>query len=87
MVFAIYTLCGEDFKKDYRMQEMIETEVLKNPMLCKRCEISFNRWDPKAKEYAISGRAKHEGEGVSAETSLGINFQVLVFSLGNANRS
>ncbi len=54
---------------------MIETEVLKNPMLCKRCEISFNRWDPKAKEYAISGRAKHEGEGVSAETSLGINFQ------------
>jgi len=61
MVFAIHTLCGEDFKKDYRMQEMTEAEVLKNPMLCKRCKISFNSWDPYAKEYAISGQAKHEG--------------------------
>jgi len=75
MVFAIHTLCGEDFKKDYRMQEMTEAEVLKNPTLCERRKISFNRWDPNAKENAISGRAKHEGERVSVEASFGISFQ------------
>jgi hypothetical protein len=75
MVFGIRSLCGEDFKKDYKMQEMTDAEVLKDPMLRKRCKISYQRWDPNSKEYGISGQAKHEGEGVSAETSFGISFQ------------
>jgi len=76
MVFGILSLCGEDFAGARgRTQEKDDAEVLKDPMLCKRCKISFKRWDPNGKEYAISGQAKHEGERVSAETSFGISFQ------------